>query len=167
MLLKGYNDLCKKVVVPGFLYIQMENFHLTGKNITSFGYFEYFYKNVLDTKKSHADSATFDVNNPSQWVQKEIFDELDRNPRKPFMIYALPYKNIYLHIFITLGPFFDETLETTDLFAIDFQGYILDEPYAEEFADKICNKLFGGQVDKTAFLEFIKETFPENYAKKK
>ena len=68
MLLKGYNDLCKRVVIPGLLYIQMENFHLTGKNITSLGDFEYFYRNMLDTKRSHADSATFEVKNPSQWV---------------------------------------------------------------------------------------------------
>lgn len=162
----AYDNIHKKVAIPGYLYVQMEDALISGHGITTSGKFTYFYKNIISSNKklvSYDQAESRKTLEP--WINLYVTDELDRHPRKPQYILAHTYKNVYLNLFIILGPFYNEESRFPFLFAVNFQGYVLDEPYADEFAANICENLFSGQVSTRDFKRFIKETFPDNYAK--
>lgn len=160
----AYN-LNKKIVIPGYLYAQMENAKLSGAALLDSGKFDYYYYNVENPPKVIGSGKISKEESPETWIKTTFFDELDRRSRKPWMIYAHVYKNIFLNLFITLGPFYEKETEMTFLFAVNYGIYILDEELIAEGAENICNNLFGSQVNTDDFIKFIKETFAENYAK--
>lgn len=132
----------------------------------SAGKFNYYFHDLTSySVKSIGGGETDSQNVPELWVKRTMMDELDERPRKPLMIYAHTYKNIYLHLFITLGAFYEKETQTPYLFAVDYSTYILDEELIDEDAENICNKLFGGKVKLSDYKKFLKETFHDNYAK--